>query len=69
MDTLEKKLDELDFLQPLSFKTILKKSYINDKQINKNLMLYILHKSKKYRNVKPIEVGSGKHRVNVWTRV
>ena len=26
-------------------------------------MLYTLHKSKKYRNVKPLEVGSNKHRV------
>ena len=32
-------------------------------------MLYTLHKSKKYRNVKPLEVGSGKHRVNVWERI
>ena len=69
MDIVEKKLDELDFSQPLSFKTILKKSYVNDKQINKNLMFFSLHKSEKYRNVKPIEVGSGKHRVNVWARV
>lgn len=69
MDIVEKKLDELDFSQPLSLKTILKKSYVNNKQINKKLMLYSLHKLKKYRNVESHEVGSGKHRVNVWTRV
>ena len=69
MDTVEKRLDELDFSQPLSLKKILRRSHINDKQVNKKLMLYTLHKSKKYRNVKPIEVGSGKHRVNVWTRI
>jgi len=69
MNTVEKRLDELDFSQPLSLKKILRKSHINDKQVNKKLMLYTLHKSKKYRNVKPIEVGSGKHRVNVWTKI
>ena len=69
MNTVEKRLDELDFSQPLSLRNILRRSYVNDKQINKNLMLYTLHKSKKYRNVKPIEVGSGKHRLNVWGRI
>lgn len=68
MNTVEKRLDELDFSQPLSLKKILRRSHINDKQVNKNLMLYTLHKSKKYRNVKPLEVGSNKHRVNVWAR-
>lgn len=68
MDTVEKRLDELDFSQPLSLRNILRRSYIDNKQINKKLMLYTLHKSKKYRNVKPHEVGSNKHRVNVWTR-
>jgi len=68
MDTVEKRLEELDFSQPLSLRNILRRSYIDNKQINKKLMLYTLHKSKKYRNVKPLEVGSNKHRVNVWAR-
>ena len=68
MDTVEKRLDELDFSQPLSLRNILRRSYIDNKQINKKLMLYTLHKSKKYRNVTPLEVGSNKHRVNVWAR-
>ena len=69
MNTVEKRLDELDFSQPVSLSKSLRRSHINDKQVTKKLMLYTLHKSKKYRNVKPIEVGSGKHRVNVWTKI
>tara|TARA_B100000700_G_C14723157_1_gene704711 strand:- start:430 stop:639 length:210 start_codon:yes stop_codon:yes gene_type:complete len=62
-------LDELDFSQPLSLKTILKRARLNDKRINKRLMLGTLHKSGKYRNVNPLEVGNGKMKLNVWTRI
>ena len=34
MDTVEKRLDELDFSQPLSLRNILRSSYIDNKQIN-----------------------------------
>ena len=62
-------LDELDFSQPLSLKTILKRARLNDKRINKRLMLGTLHNSGKYRNVNPLEVGNGKTKLNVWTRI
>jgi hypothetical protein len=68
-DIVKSKLNELDFNQPLSLKKIRSKTKINDKLINKKYILRFLYKSKEYRNVDPLEVGSGKFQVNVWTRV
>lgn len=63
------RLSELDFSQPLSFRNILRRSYINGKQINKKYMLGFLYHSDEYRKINPLEIGCGKHKVNVWTRV
>tara|TARA_B100000674_G_scaffold419774_1_gene370716 strand:+ start:259 stop:471 length:213 start_codon:yes stop_codon:yes gene_type:complete len=63
------RLSELDFSQPLSFRNILRRSYINGKQINKKYMLGFLYHSDEYRKIDPLEVGCGKHKVNVWARV
>jgi len=68
-EIVKNKLNELDFNQPLSLKKIRSKTKINDKLINKKYILGYLHKSNEYRNVEPLEVGSGKFQVNVWTRV
>lgn len=62
-------LNKLDFSQPLSVKNIRRQIRINNKYVNKFCILKVLHKSDLYRNVKPYEVGSGKDKVNVWTRV
>ena len=69
MDIVEKKLEELDFYQPLSFRNILRKTYIDGKQINKKFMLYSLHNLENYRKVSPLEIGCGKDKVNVWAKV
>tara|TARA_B100001769_G_C22022677_1_gene549547 strand:+ start:192 stop:404 length:213 start_codon:yes stop_codon:yes gene_type:complete len=69
MDIVEKRLEEVDFSQPLSLRNILRRSYIDGKQINKNLMLYSLYNSEKYRKVSPLEIGCGKYKVNVWAKV
>ena len=69
MDIVEKKLEELDFSQPLSFRNILRRTHIDGKQINKRFMLYSLHNLENYRKVSPLEIGCGKHKVNVWARV
>jgi len=63
------KLGEVDFSQPLSLKTIRARTKINDKLINRKYMLGYLSKSGQFRKVEPLEVGSGKDKVNVWTRV
>ncbi len=63
------RLSELDFSQPLSFRNILRRSYINGKQINKKYMLGFLYHSDEYRKIDPLEVGCGKYKVNVWARV
>ena len=68
-DIVKTKLNELDFSQPLSFRTILKRSYIDGKQINKKYMLGFLYHSDDYRKIKPLEIGCGKHKVNVWAKV
>ena len=69
MDIVLNKLEELNFSQPLSLRTIRDKTKINSKMINKRFMLITLHKSDKYILVKPLEVGSGKKKLNVWKRV
>jgi len=68
-DIVNTKLGEVDFSQPLSLKTIRARTKINDKLINRKYMLGYLYKSGQFRKVEPLEVGSGKHKVNVWTRV
>ena len=68
-EIVKNKLDQLDFSQPLSFRTILKRTRINEKQINKNYMLGYLYKSGEYRKIKPLEIGSGKHKINDWEKV
>lgn len=68
-DIVNSKLEEVDFSQPLSLKKIRDKTRVNGELINKYYMIKFLHKSDNYRNVDPLEVGSGKHKVNVWTRV
>ena len=69
MEFVLENVNKLDFSQPLSLRTIRLRTRVDGKMINKRLMLATLHKSGKYRNVKPLEVGNGKHRLNVWTRV
>ena len=68
MDLIINKLEKLDFSQPLSFKTIRNRTKVNGKLINKKLMLAILYKSDKYRKINPLEVGSGKYKLNVWAK-
>lgn len=68
-DIVNSKLEEVDFSQPLSLKKIRDKTRVNGELINKYYMIKFLHKSDNYRNVDPLEVGSGKHKINVWTRV
>ena len=69
MENVLEGLSKLDFSQPLSFKTIRDRTRVNGKLINKRLMLGTLHNSGKYRNIDPFEVGSGKMKLNVWTRL
>lgn len=69
MEYVIEKLDNLDFSQPLSLRNIRLKSKINGKMISKRLMLATLHTFERYKNVSPLEVGSGKYKLNVWTRV
>lgn len=68
-EIVKNKLDELDFSQPLSFRNIRNRTRINDKLINQNYMLGYLYKSGEYRKIQPHEVGSGKYKINVWTKV
>lgn len=69
MEFVLENVNKLDFSQPLSLRTIRLRTRVDGKMISKRLMLAALHKSDKYRNVSPLEVGNGKHRLNVWTRV
>ena len=69
MEYVIEKLDNLDFSQPLSLRNIRLKCKINGKMINKKLILATLHTFERYKNVSPLEVGSGKDRLNIWTRV
>lgn len=68
-DIVNRKLEEVDFSQPLSLKKIRDKTRVNGELISKYYMIKFLHKSGNYRNVNPLEVGCGKYKVNVWTRV
>ena len=69
MEYVIEKLDNLDFSQPLSLRNIRLKCKINGKMINKKLILATLHTFERYKNVSPLEVGCGKDRLNIWTRV
>lgn len=68
-EIVKNKLDELDFSQPLSLRTIRARTKINEKLINRKYMLGYLYKSGDYRKIKPLEIGCGKHKVNVWAKV
>jgi len=68
-DIVNTKLGEVDFSYPLSLKNIRNRTRINGKLINRGYMLRFLYKSNEFRKVGRLEVGSGKHKVNVWTRV
>ena len=68
MDIVLDKLEELNFSQPLSLRTIRNRTKINNKMINKRFMLATLHNSDKYRKVIPYKIGSGKHKLNVWEK-
>ena len=69
MEFVLEHLDKLDFSQPLSFRTIRDRTKIDDKRINKRLILGTLYNSGNYIKVKPLEVGCGKRKLNIWTRV
>ena len=69
MNIINTQLEKIDFSQPLSLKNIRNRSRINGKLISKKYMIRYLHESSNYRNVKPLEVGSHKHKLNVWTKV
>ena len=68
-ENLKNNLEQLNFNQPLSVKTIRNKTIINGKKINKKYLIRSLHHLENYRNVNPLEVGSGKHQLNVWEKV
>jgi hypothetical protein len=71
MELIENKLDELDFSQPLSFINIVHKVNNNKvpQEFSKKKIIHHLHNSNKYQLVKPLEVGSGKKKLNVWKKV
>lgn len=69
MEHVIENIDKLDFSNPLSLKTIRNRTRVDGKMVNKKLMLATLHTFERYSKVKPLEVGSGKHRLNVWSRV
>jgi hypothetical protein len=69
MEFVIENIDKLDFSQPLSFKTIRNRTRINGKLPNKKLLLATLNIFEKYKIVEPLDVGCGKYKVNVWTRV
>tara|TARA_B100000780_G_scaffold278732_1_gene253402 strand:- start:1659 stop:1868 length:210 start_codon:yes stop_codon:yes gene_type:complete len=69
MENVIEDLDRLDFSNPLSLKTIRNRTRVNGKMVNKKLMLATLHTFERYSKVTPLEVGSGKHRLNIWNRV
>tara|TARA_Y100000389_G_C17408616_1_gene489535 strand:- start:300 stop:509 length:210 start_codon:yes stop_codon:yes gene_type:complete len=69
MNIIDTQLEKIDFSQPLSLKKIRNRSRINGKLISKKYMIRYLHESPNYRNVKPLEVGSHKHKLNVWAKV
>ncbi len=72
MVSIQSKLSDLDFSQPLSLRSIVYR--VNNEKsksmkISKKKIRYYLHNSNEFKLVKPIEVGSGKHKLNVWKKV
>ena len=70
MVSIQSKLNDLDFSQPLSLRSIVYRvNNENSMKISKKKIRYYLHNSNEFKLVKPIEVGSGKHKLNVWKKV
>lgn len=70
MVSIQSKLSDLDFSQPLSLRSIVHRvNNENSMKITKKKIRYYLHNSNEFKLVKPIEVGSGKHKLNVWKKV
>jgi repressor of nif and glnA expression len=70
MVSIQSKLNDLDFSQPLSLRSIVYRvNNKNSMEISKKKIRYYLHNSNEFKLVKPIEVGSGKHKLNVWKKV
>jgi hypothetical protein len=69
MEHVIENIDKLDFSNPLSLKTIRNRTRVDGKMVNKKLMLATLHTFERYSKVEPLEVGSGKNILNVWSRV
>ena len=70
MVSIQSKLNDLDFSQPLSLRSIVHRvNNENSIKITKKKIRYYLHNSNEFKLVKPIEVGSGKHKLNVWKKV
>ena len=70
MVSIQSKLNDLDFSQPLSLRSIIHRvNNENSMEISKKKIRYYLHNSNEFKLVKPIEVGSGKHKLNVWKKV
>lgn len=70
MVSIQSKLSDLDFSQPLSLRSIVHRvNNENSIKITKKKIRYYLHNSNEFKLVKPIEVGSGKHKLNVWKKV
>lgn len=68
-NTIKNLLDELDFSQPLSLKTIIVRAKYNNKKINKRYMMKYLCKNENYELVNPLSVGSQKNFINVWKKI
>jgi len=69
MEYVIENIDKLDFSHPLSLRKIRERTKVDGKMVSKKLMLATLHTFERYSRVSPLEVGSGKYRLNVWTRV
>ena len=70
MVSIQSKLSDLDFSQPLSLRSIVHRvNNENSMKISKKKIRYYLHNSNEFKLVKPIEVGSGKHKLNVLKKV
>lgn len=70
MVSIQSKLSDLDLSQPLSLRSIVHRvNNENSIKISKKKIRYYLHNSNEFKLVKPIEVGSGKHKLNVWKKV
>ena len=69
------KLDDLGDLPEANYRVLSLRSIVyrvnneNSMKISKKKIRYYLHNSNEFKLVKPIEVGSGKHKLNVWKKV